>query len=449
MRRLFLLFAAFVLLGASVAWAQHSHHDAPAHKLARDAKFTVSEDAAAHRLTMKLGPLKLPANSDHNAVAQPPEFFLEIPFDGWITAYHPRLVDAVGSAIPGRMLHHVAFWNTGRSDFLCPNKQEHIFGAGGEMNDWPSLPGIGYAVLKGEKIRINTMFHNPTDITFQEAYLVVEMEYQPRSEGRELKSVYPAWFDVKECGNSGYDLPAGTSSKTGRFRLGYSGILLGVGGHLHDYGQAVRLADVGRNRDVADLKAETDKEGRIRSMPIANFAATGGYRMNVGDTFDVTASYQNPGAQQPDGAMGIAVGYFLPDDDTAMAALRRAPDPAAGGKKPARKKKKQAALDDAAEKARHSFEITEEIEPPVPLDQPRPEYSTEARDHKHEGVVVLRVEVGPDGRVSDVKVQNPLGMGLDEKAMAAVRQWVYKPALKNGRPVAVQFDLSINFRLDP
>jgi protein TonB len=39
-------------------------------------------------------------------------------------------------------------------------------------------------------------------------------------------------------------------------------------------------------------------------------------------------------------------------------------------------------------------------------------------------------------------------MGLDEKAMAAVRQWVYKPALKNGRPVAVQFDLSINFRLD-
>ncbi|MGH9530864.1 MAG: energy transducer TonB, partial [Terriglobales bacterium] len=168
-----------------------------------------------------------------------------------------------------------------------------------------------------------------------------------------------------------------------------------------------------------------------------------------GDTFEVTASYQNPGAEQAEGAMGIAVGYFLPDDDSEMSALRRSAEPASGEKKPAKKKKqKQAALDEAADKLRRTFEITEDIEPPVPLDQPRPEYSAEAREHKHEGVVVLRVEVGPDGRVSNVSVQNPLGMGLDEKALEAVRQWMYKPALKNGRPVAVQFDLSINFRLD-
>ncbi|MGH9650479.1 MAG: energy transducer TonB, partial [Terriglobales bacterium] len=352
---------------------------------------------------------------------------------------------------PGRMLHHVAFWNTGRSDFLCPNKQEHIFGAGGEMNDWPTLPGIGYAVSQGEKIRINTMFHNPTDTSYPEAYLVVEMEYQPRGEGSELKSVYPTWFDVKECGSSSYDLPAGASAKTGRFRLGYSGLLLGVGGHLHDFGQAVRLADVGRNQDVADLKAEVDAEGRIRSMPIANFALSGGYRMNRGDTFDVTASYQNPGWEQTQGAMGIAVGYFLPDDDSEMAALRRSAEPqATAEKKPAKKKKqKQAALDETVEKLRRSFEITEDIEPPVPLDQPRPEYTAEAREKRREGVVVLRVEVGADGHVSNVSVQNPLGMGLDEKALEAVRQWVYKPALKDGRPVAVQFDLSINFRLEP
>ncbi|MCI0356773.1 MAG: energy transducer TonB, partial [Acidobacteria bacterium] len=386
----------------------------PAHQVARDAKLAVNDDAATKRLTVRLGPLKLPANSDHTAVAQPPEFLLQMPFDGWITAYHPRLVDAAGAAIPGRMLHHVAFWNTGRSDFLCPNKQEHTFGAGGEMNDWPVLPGIGYAVSLGEKIRINTMFHNPTDTNYPEAYVVVEMEYQRRGEGSELKSVYPAWFDVKECGSSSYDLPAGASTKTGRFRLGYSGVLLGVGGHLHDFGQAVRLQDAGRNRDVADLKAEADVEGRIRSMPIANFAASGGYRMNRGDRFDVTATYQNPGAEQPEGAMGIAVGYFLPDDDSDMAALRRPAEPrAADGKKPAKKKKqKQASLDETAEKARRTFEITEDIEAPVPLDQPRPQYSAEAREHRHEGVVVLRVEVGPDGRVSNVRVQNPLGMGL-------------------------------------
>ena len=63
--------------------------------------------------------------------------------------------------------------------------------------------------------------------------------------------------------------------------------------------------------------------------------------------------------------------------------------------------------------------------------------------------MVLRVEVGADGRVSNVSVRRPLGLGLDEKAQDAVRQWVYKPALRDGRPVAVQFDLSINFRLEP
>jgi TonB family protein len=143
------------------------------------------------------------------------------------------------------------------------------------------------------------------------------------------------------------------------------------------------------------------------------------------------------------------VGYFLPDDDREMAALRRPAEPDVSQKKKPAKKKKQASLDEAADRLRRTFEITEDIEPPVPLDQPRPEYSAEAREHKHEGVVVLRVEVGPDGRVSSATVQNPLGMGLDEKAQEAVRQWVYKPALKDGRPVAVQFDLSINFRLDP
>lgn len=448
MRKAFALFAAFALFGACALRAQHSHDAMPAHKVARNAKLTVSDDPAAQRLTVRLGPLSLPANSGHFAVAQPPEFFLEIPFDGWITAYHPRLVDAQGTVLPGRMLHHVAFWNTGRSDFLCPNKQEHIFGAGGEMNDWPALPGIGYSVSQEEKIRISSMFHNPTETDYPEAYLVVEMEYQLHGQGSGLKSVYPVWFDVKECGSSSYDLPSGASDRSGRFRLGYSGVLLGVGGHLHDFGQGVRLEDLSRKQEVADLRAELDSEGRIRSMPIANFAARGGYRMNRGDTFEVTARYQNPGAEQPAGAMGIAVGYFLPDDDSEMAELRRSPEPeTAVQKKPAKKKKKELAAAPDAKQPR-SLEITDDIQAPVPLDQPRPEYSEEAREQKHEGVVVLRVEVGPDGRVSNVTVRRPLGLGLDEKAQEAVRQWVYKPALRDGRPVAVQFDLSINFRLE-
>jgi hypothetical protein len=67
------------------------------------------------------------------------------------------LVDANGNEVPGRVLHHTAFWNENRADFLCPNKEEHIFGAGDEMTNWIQVPGYGYRVQKGDKIRIETM----------------------------------------------------------------------------------------------------------------------------------------------------------------------------------------------------------------------------------------------------------------------------------------------------
>src|SRR5205085_2494154 len=58
-----------------------------------------------------------------------------------------------------------------------------------------------------------------------------------------LKNFHPAWMDVAACGNSGYDLPPGPSKKVGSVRVNYPGILLGVGGHMHDYGQQLTLED--------------------------------------------------------------------------------------------------------------------------------------------------------------------------------------------------------------
>jgi hypothetical protein len=308
---------------------QHGHHGhhAAGHKVATQAKLSVSEPAA-NRVTLRVGPLDLPANSDHLAVAQAPDFYWDVPFDGWLVAYHPAVVRETGEPIPGKVLHHVAFWNTGRSDFLCPNKEEHIFGAGGEMNDWPAMAGFGYRVAKGDRIRVNTMFHNPTAQSYPRAYLEVQVEYQRAGEGAPRRSVYPTWFDVMECGNSGYDLKPGRNVTTGEFTLGYSGILLGVGGHLHDYGQHLVLENAARNEGVARLEARLDPSGLIQAMPVVTFLERGGYRLARGEKVRVTATYDNPtGKPMPDGAMGIVVGYFLPDNDAELAALKRAPKP--------------------------------------------------------------------------------------------------------------------------
>ena len=309
-------FVAVLLVACSIcAWPQQEHHHSmSAMKTSSAARLEVRNDSAAQSLTVRVGPLNLPANSDHMAVAQAPTFFLEIPFDGWIAAYHPRLVDGSGQPEPSRLLHHVAFYNTARPDFLCPNKQEHIFGAGGEMNDWPALPGFGYRVHPGDRIRVSTMFHNPTATSYPDTWLEAKLDYRSAASGP-LKSVYPAWFDVGECGDSSYDLGQGRTLKMGQFKLSYSGRLLGVGGHMHDYGQQLDLFNVTRGEDIAPLKTQLDSSGKIQSMPVVFFTDRGGYKLSKGDVLRVSAIYDNPLAGPiPEGAMGIVVGYFLPDN---------------------------------------------------------------------------------------------------------------------------------------
>src|SRR6266850_2472485 len=243
-------------------------------------------------------------------------------------------LDSNGGAVPGTVLHHTAFWNENRADFLCPNKEEHIFGAGSEMTDWAEVPGYGYHVQKGDRIRIETMVYNPTPTSYDKVYLEVAIPFQEATGDANAtppprKNVYPAWMDVASCGNSGYDLPAGKSTKSGTVTVKYDGVLVGVGGHLHDYGRQVVLQNSSRNETVATLDATVDAEGRLGSVPVKLFLQEGGYKFAANDVLKISAAYDNPtGKLLSDGAMGIADGYFVPADDKARAALRRKAKPA-------------------------------------------------------------------------------------------------------------------------
>ena len=298
------------------------------HAVAKGVTLEEKLDAATHTVTLREGPLNLPAHTSHMKMPQPPDLTWVVPFDAWLLAYSPKLVDANGNAVPGRVLHHTAFWNENRSDFLCPNKEEHIFGAGGEMTNWAEVPGYGYHVQKGDNIRIETMVYNPTDTSYDRVYLEVTMPYQEPGAGPSVKSVYPAWMDVKSCGDSSYDLPAGSSEKSGSVTVKYGGVLLGVGGHMHDYAKQIVLEDGTRKETVAALEAQVDTKGQLQSMPVKTFFEQGGYKFAAGDVLGISATYDNPtGKLLRDGAMGIVVGYFVPTDDSLMAALRRKPKP--------------------------------------------------------------------------------------------------------------------------
>jgi TonB family protein len=93
------------------------------------------------------------------------------------------------------------------------------------------------------------------------------------------------------------------------------------------------------------------------------------------------------------------------------------------------------------------FKVGGGVSAPRVIDAPDPDYSEEARKAKYQGTCVLWLIVGPDGIPRDLRVVRTLGMGLDEKAMQAVRRWRFEPARMNGRPVAVQISVEVNFHL--
>lgn len=63
------------------------------------------------------------------------------------------------------------------------------------------------------------------------------------------------------------------------------------------------------------------------------------------------------------------------------------------------------------------------------------------------GMSQYHAVVSPDGKVVEVAVSRPIGFGLDENAVAAIRKAIFQPAIKNGKPVAVMLNLDVPFRI--
>jgi TonB family protein len=86
-------------------------------------------------------------------------------------------------------------------------------------------------------------------------------------------------------------------------------------------------------------------------------------------------------------------------------------------------------------------------QPPAVIQKSSPEYTEQARRAGIEGTVLLRVEIGTDGRAHGIHVIRGLGFGLDTKAVESVRQWRFQPATRDGIPVPAPATIEVNFKL--
>jgi TonB family protein len=87
------------------------------------------------------------------------------------------------------------------------------------------------------------------------------------------------------------------------------------------------------------------------------------------------------------------------------------------------------------------------VTPPKVLHTVDPQFSEQARKAKFNGIVLINLIVDTNGMPQNVHILRGVGMGLDEKAVEAVKQYVFQPAMEGGKPVPVQLNVEVNYQI--
>jgi TonB family protein len=87
------------------------------------------------------------------------------------------------------------------------------------------------------------------------------------------------------------------------------------------------------------------------------------------------------------------------------------------------------------------------VRPPQLVAKVDPRFSDGARALKFSGIALVNLIVDPTGMPRNVHILRPAGLGLDENAVAAVEQYTFKPAMEDGKPVAVELNVEVNYQI--
>lgn len=281
----------------------------------------VRVDSANSRIIITAGPFQLhnmPAGMGHMEHDMGMERLMrfEWPVDGWMRGFNVEVHDGAGKPLPAKLVHHLIGVNFDRRQLVYP-ALERLFGWGAETDPVELPKSLGVPLERGEKLGMYMMWHNDVGHDIRDAYLKVTLLYTPRA-GNHVTSVLPLYVDVNNVigGRTDFDLPPGKSSQSYEFELPVGVRLIGVGGHLHDYGTSVRLEDAESGKVLVRLKAKRDDAGHVSGVGrfIFGFNADA-LHLEAHHRYRVVGEYDNPtGKTIVDGGMAHINGAIVPDD---------------------------------------------------------------------------------------------------------------------------------------
>lgn len=292
--------------------------------LARLPAARVSVEGSGKSLVIELPPVDLPGRppGGDEPMVMPPVARVEIPINGYITGYRVEVRDSAGRPLAQSLLHHFNLNDPDHRELFLPISL-HILAASRET---PALtiPWLlfGVPLARGQRFLSYAMLANTGPAEHHGVRVRLVLRISPARRPWPLHRAYPWVMDVlfpvghPPGGSKAFDLPPGRTARSWESTPAISGTILGMGGHLHDYGVSLELSDVTTGRVLAQLVPERDAAGLVRVLPPARLYRW--YRLGVHiestHRYRVTVTYDNPTGQTiPDGGMGAVAGLFVPD----------------------------------------------------------------------------------------------------------------------------------------
>src|SRR3989441_2702621 len=220
--------------------------DVPAPAAAPDAQGArIFRDDGAGTLVLDLAPMDLPANTPHHGIAQPPVATLEIPESGSIYGFRVQVVDSAGRELPDELIHHFNLIDPDHRELFLPISRRLL--AAGHETGAIRLPRLlfGLPLKRGEHVVASAMVENLTPAAYRGARVRLVMSFTPEKRPWPLFSASPWQMDVAfPVGDKSFTLPPGRSSRAYEGSPAVPGKIVGLGGHMHDYGRVIEFPDV-------------------------------------------------------------------------------------------------------------------------------------------------------------------------------------------------------------
>ena len=290
--------------------------------------FTMWVDERRHQVVIRVGPFPLPANpapGEHGEGHEPmghahglqlPTYRFKMPVSGWARGFRLEILDPSGRPLDRRLLHHVTLNHLDRRGLTFPSFERFL--AAGQETESVRLPkSVGVPMEAGAVMAMASVWTNETETDLAGVVLLLSVEYLPRNLVPKPTTIHPILFDIgfRPGLTDGFDLDTGRTEFKREFVLPVDGRVLGLGGHLHDYGHSIELRDQETGKVLVTLKAELTPEGKLIRVNRRLFATWGeGLRLRAGRRYVVVARYHNTsGKLLRLGAMAIMAGVFAPD----------------------------------------------------------------------------------------------------------------------------------------